>query len=347
LDASSRNIDTRSIFSNGEARLVRGSIWLGAAIFACTAHAQSSSDALDEVVVSARKRTEKAQDVPISMSVRSGETLADDNTFRMQEILRSMPNVSTEIQQPRQTSIVIRGLGKNPANDGLEASVGIFLDGVYLGRSGMATNDLIDVERIEVLRGPQGVLFGKNTTAGALNIVTRAPGEEFETWAQVSLGNDDFSQLSGAISAPLVPRRLSFRLSAFDTNRTGFVFDDSPIESLRESLVALALLSCRTFSAHWFGLLNYRLAQTLPATPVALHGRPLQFQSHAAPCKFSLLIPSLFPPVHSLKNNNQSALDRRCHSEYHSHDREIVTCILRLVSQSPSREAHQFFHPAR
>jgi len=215
--------------------LVRGSIWLCAAFFACTAQAQISTDALDEVVVSARKRAENAQDVPISMSVRSGETLADDNTFRMQEILRSMPNVSTEIQQPRQTSIVIRGLGKSPANDGLEASVGIFLDGVYLGRSGMATNDLIDVERIEVLRGPQGTLFGKNTTAGALNIVTRAPGEEFETWAQASLGNNDFSQLSGAINAPLVPQRLSFRLSAFDTERTGFVFDESLGEHLGES----------------------------------------------------------------------------------------------------------------
>ncbi len=200
---------------------------VGVSLFHGLSAAQSPVDTLDEVVVSARKRTENAQDVPISMSVRDGQTLADDNTFRMQEILRSMPNVSTEIQQPRQTSIVIRGLGKNPANDGLEASVGIFLDGVYLGRSGMATNDLIDVARIEVLRGPQGTLFGKNTTAGALNIVTRPPGEEFEAWAQAGLGNNDFSQLSGAINAPLVPQRLSFRLSAFDTSRTGFVFDDS------------------------------------------------------------------------------------------------------------------------
>ena len=157
--------------------MVRGSKLL-CGVVALTGAASTvaqAPDALDEVVVSARKRAENAQDVPISMSVRSGEQMADDNTFRLQEILRSMPNVSTEIQQPHQTSIVIRGLGKNPANDGLEASVGIFLDGVYLGRSGMATNDLIDVERVEVLRGPQGTLFGKNTTAGALNIVTRAP----------------------------------------------------------------------------------------------------------------------------------------------------------------------------
>jgi iron complex outermembrane receptor protein len=122
--------------------------------------------------VSARS-IERAQDVPISMSVRTGDTLEKRNTFRVQEILRTMPNVSTEVQQPRQASIAIRGLGKNPANEGLEGSVGIFMDGVYLGRPGMAITDLIDVERIEVLRGPQGTLFGKNTTAGALNIVTR------------------------------------------------------------------------------------------------------------------------------------------------------------------------------
>ena len=194
----------------------------------------SDTGSLDEVVVSARKRIERAQDVPISMSIRSGDSLAQRNTFRVQEILRSVPNVSTEIQQPRQTSIVIRGLGKNPANDGLEASVGIFLDGVYLGRPGMAATDLIDIERIEVLRGPQGTLFGKNTTAGALNISTRAPGEAFETWGQISLGNQDFLQLSGAINTPLVPGKLVFRFSAFDTNRDGFVFDTSRAEHLGE-----------------------------------------------------------------------------------------------------------------
>ena len=145
-----------------------------------------------------------------------------------------MPNVSTEIQQPRQTSIVIRGLGKNPANDGLESSVGVFVDGIYLGRSGMVATDLIDIERIEVLRGPQGTLFGKNTTAGALNITTVSPGDDFETSAQVSLGNQDFSQLSGAVNVPLVPERLAFRVGAFETNRKGFVFDDIRGEHLGE-----------------------------------------------------------------------------------------------------------------
>jgi len=196
--------------------------------------AAQTSPALDEVVVSARKRDEKAQEVPISMSVRDGEALADANAARIQEILRSMPNVATDIAQPRQASIVIRGLGKNPANDGLESSVGVFVDGVYLGRLGMSVNDLIDLERLELLRGPQGTLFGKNTTAGALNIVTRPPAEEFESWAQLSAGNEDYAQLSGAISAPLIPQRLAFRLTAFDTHRSGFVTDTTLDRKLGE-----------------------------------------------------------------------------------------------------------------
>ena len=197
----------------------------GGIIFCGRSAAQTPVDALDEVVVSARKRTENAQDVPISLSVRDGQTLANANDFRVQEILRSMPNVTSEVLQPRQASIVIRGLGKNPANDGLETSVGIFQDGVYLGRPGMAVTDLIDIERMEVLRGPQGTLFGKNTTAGALNIVTRSPGNEFETWGQVSVGNQDFFQLSGALNAPLMADRLALRISAFDTQRKGFIHD--------------------------------------------------------------------------------------------------------------------------
>src|SRR6187399_399674 len=154
---------------NNGSRVIRRLSWLSAgfASICAAANAADSPDAvatssanlLDEVVVTARKRVERAQDVPISMSVSTGEAMENRNTFRVQEILRTMPNVATEVLQPRQASIAIRGIGKTPANDGLESSVGIFLDGVYLGRPGMAITDLIDVERIEVLRGPQGTLF--------------------------------------------------------------------------------------------------------------------------------------------------------------------------------------------
>src|SRR5215471_11322223 len=110
---------------------------------ALPAHA---GEGLDEIVVSARKRSENAQDVPISLSQISGAELQRDGLVRVQDILRRVPNVSTDILSPRQASVAIRGLGRNPANDALESSVGVFLDGVYLGRPGMMITDLVDLE---------------------------------------------------------------------------------------------------------------------------------------------------------------------------------------------------------
>jgi iron complex outermembrane receptor protein len=196
--------------------------------------AMHATTALEEVIVSARKRDESLQDIPLSVSVRSGEELDDRMDFRVQEILRSMPNVTTEVQNPRQTSIAIRGLGRSPANDGLESSVGIFVDGVYLGRPGMVITDLIDLERFEVLRGPQGTLFGKNTTAGALNVSTRMPSPEPEASIEANRGNHGFAQIKAAASGSLVADRLAFRLNAFDTNRSGFVHGDTVQKDLGE-----------------------------------------------------------------------------------------------------------------
>lgn len=176
-----------------------------------------------EVIVTARKREEAAHNVPVSLSVRSGDELERAQSQRLQEIAQTIPNLSIEVLNPRQASIAIRGIGRNPANDGLESSVGVFVDGVYLGRPGMAVGDYFDVDRIELLRGPQGALFGKNTTAGLLNITTRAPTDSFETFAHATLGNESYLQLHGAVSGPLFKAGLSGRLSALTTQREGFI----------------------------------------------------------------------------------------------------------------------------
>src|SRR5262245_50641527 len=149
----------------------------------------AADDSLEEVVVSARKRSENAQDVPISLSEICGAELQQRGLARVQDILRAFPNVGTDILSPRQTSVAIRGIGRNPANEALESSVGVFLDGVYLGRPGMMVADLIDLERIEVLRGPQGALFGKNATAGVINITSARPSAQPEGWLEVSAGD--------------------------------------------------------------------------------------------------------------------------------------------------------------
>jgi iron complex outermembrane recepter protein len=184
---------------------------------------RDSETPLAEILVTARRRKEVAQEVPISLSVRAGQRLEEGHSLRLQEIAQTVPNLSPQILNPRQASIAIRGLGRNPANDGLESSVGVFVDGVYLGRPGMAVLDYFDIDTIEILRGPQGTLFGKNTTAGLLNITTRAPTDHFEAFAQATMGNQSYAQVHGAISGPLITDALSGRLSAFSTTRDGFV----------------------------------------------------------------------------------------------------------------------------
>jgi iron complex outermembrane recepter protein len=131
----------------------------------------------DAIIVTARRRQEIAQDVPIALSVLSGVSLNQQATFSVAQITQLAPTLQFTSSNPRNTSLNIRGLGVSYglANDGLEQGVGFYVDGVYNSRPAAAAFDLLDVERVEILRGPQGTLFGKNTTAGAINITTKAP----------------------------------------------------------------------------------------------------------------------------------------------------------------------------
>jgi iron complex outermembrane receptor protein len=141
-------------------------------------NAVQSADALsriESVTVTARRREESAQRVPIPIATLAGAALEHAGEFRLEDLNRRLPSTNVQFGNPRQSSIAVRGLGNNPANDALEASVGVYLDNVYLGRPGMANLDLIDIDQVSLLRGPQGTLFGKNTTAGVLNITTRQP----------------------------------------------------------------------------------------------------------------------------------------------------------------------------
>src|SRR5690606_29814012 len=155
--------------------------------------AQAEQDTrLGTVTVNARRREETAQEVPTPISVLGGEALESQRVYRVQDLQQLVPSTNVAYVHARQSSISIRGLGNNPASDGLEGSVGVYLDNVYLGRPGMAVFDLLDVEQLEVLRGPQGTLFGKNTTAGVLNITTRKPTFHREGSIQSSLGEDGY-----------------------------------------------------------------------------------------------------------------------------------------------------------
>jgi iron complex outermembrane receptor protein len=116
---------------------------------------------------------------------------------------QQLPNFTSQFIHARQSSVAIRGIGNNTANEGLESSVGIYLDNVYLGHSGQAVFDLLDIEQIDLFRGPQGTLFGKNTTAGVLNISSRQPVFHQEGSTEVSMGERGYHQIKGMFNQPL------------------------------------------------------------------------------------------------------------------------------------------------
>ncbi|SNS78705.1 iron complex outermembrane recepter protein [Sphingomonas laterariae] len=181
--------------------------------------------AATEILVTARRREERAQDVPIALNAIGADTLERTGTFTINQVQQLVPSLQVFSFNPRNTNINIRGLGSNVAltNDGLENGVGVYVDQVYYGRVGTSQFDLVDLDRIEVLRGPQGTLFGKNTTAGAINISSRLPSFTPEFSGELSLGDRGYHQVRGSASAPLIDDKLAFRLSIADTHRDGFL----------------------------------------------------------------------------------------------------------------------------
>jgi len=186
---------------------------------------RSFDRSIDEVVVTARRRDESAQDVPIALSVVNENALEATGSFSLGEIQRLVPSLQISNLNPRNTNINIRGLGSSVAltNDGFENGVGVYIDNVYYGRVGQSQFDLVDLSQVEVLRGPQGTLFGKNTTAGAISISTKAPSFEPEYSAEISSGENGYLQARTSFSGPLVEDKVAYRLSLAHTERDGFV----------------------------------------------------------------------------------------------------------------------------
>jgi iron complex outermembrane receptor protein len=181
---------------------------------------------MNEVVVTARRRSETAQSVPIPISVVSGDLIEDAGAFNVNRVKELVPTVQLYSSNPRNTTLNVRGLGSTfgLTNDGIDPGVGFYVDGVYYARPAATTLDFIDLEQIEVLRGPQGTLFGKNTTAGALNIKTReasfTPGGSFE----VSYGNFGFIQAKSSFTGPF-SEKLAARISFSGTQRDGLIYN--------------------------------------------------------------------------------------------------------------------------
>ncbi|MEP6739541.1 MAG: TonB-dependent receptor [Caldimonas sp.] len=191
-----------------------------------SAQASAPVTALDRVMITATKREQTLQDVPISVSVTNAATIEKAHITDLIDLQSVVPSLKVQqFNAVGQTNFIIRGFGNGSGNDGIESSVGVFVDGVYRSRTSSALDDLPEVQRIEVLRGPQSTLFGKNVSAGAINIVTAKPQFKFGGTASVDVGNYSLRQERASITGP-ISDTLAVRISASDNQRDGYLRND-------------------------------------------------------------------------------------------------------------------------
>ena len=187
---------------------------------ASIAAAQQSQ--LEEVIVTSTYREESLQEIPIAVTALSGDLMADEDIFDLTGISVNTPNFSFTEFAPGQTIPVMRGIGSADDGAGLDNSIAIFLDGVYIGRGAGNNFEMFDLERVEVVRGPQGTLFGRNAIGGAVVIKTRKPSDEFEGKVALTAGNEGTIRAQGYVTGPLGDG-VSGKLVASSRQHDGYV----------------------------------------------------------------------------------------------------------------------------
>lgn len=233
-------------------RITSASVLAIAATLASPALAQEQAQAEDsggiaQIVVTAQKRAENVQDVPIAISAFSASALQERGVSDVAQLSNIAPNVTLDAGTPFSgssavLSAFIRGIGANDFAFNIDPGVGVYLDGVYLARSVGANQDLPDVERVEVLKGPQGTLFGRNTIGGAISIVTHTPGDTFALKGDVTTGSFKLINVRATADIPITDG-LSSSVSIAVKNRDGYVkripfpgvtqFNNPPITAYR------------------------------------------------------------------------------------------------------------------
>lgn len=194
---------------------------------------QDEPTVIDEIIVTATKREERLIDVPVAVTAVGAEQLQNSGVSDIRELTGLAPSV--QFQTPgggADSSIRIRGVGTTSTNPGLESSVGVVIDGVTRARTGVALSELGDLERIEVLRGPQGTLFGRNTSSGLINVITRAPSfSGFNGRLEGTYGDFSNMRVAGAVNIPIADNA-AFRVEASSETRDGFYQDQNSQETL-------------------------------------------------------------------------------------------------------------------
>jgi iron complex outermembrane receptor protein len=200
----------------------------GAAMAAAPARADTAANAvaepkqIEEVTVFARKRAENVQTVPVPVTLLTTQEMARQNLVSFTNFQFKFPAFSVYLTNPKQLNLGVRGIGNNGFNtDGIDGSVGVFVDGVYTGRPGMVSGDFNDIEQVDLLRGPQGTLFGKNTTAGAVIINTKKPSFTPELNLEAGGGNYDYQSYKFGASGPVIADKVAVRLSGYYNSMSG------------------------------------------------------------------------------------------------------------------------------
>jgi len=176
---------------------------------------------LEEIIVTAQKREQSLQDVPLSVSVLSGTAFRRNGNNTIQDLQATVPNLNIQ-QNAGVARITVRGIGLDNTSPSAEGSIAFHTDGVYIQRAQAALSSLYDLERIEVLRGPQGTLYGRNATGGSINVITAKPTEGFESYARITAGNYEYLGLEGALSGPISEGKILGRLSFSSRTHDGF-----------------------------------------------------------------------------------------------------------------------------
>ncbi len=188
--------------------------------------AQAQTTQLEEIVVTAQKRAENLQDTPIAISAVTGDTIEKLNIDDIGAIAAANPSLVYS-EAGGEAQLYIRGIGSNIFSVGVDQSVATHIDGVYTGRANMGLTQFLDIDRVEILRGPQGTLYGRNATGGAINIISRAPTDDFEGYVSGLVGSFDRVDLRGALSGPL-SENLSARIAVRRLKDDGYTEDLDP-----------------------------------------------------------------------------------------------------------------------
>lgn len=257
--------------------LLMGSALCSPAGWPPSAHAQSVSSSesgatIEEIIVSARKRSESLQDVPIAISVLSQQLVEDGNLDEIGDFVDLIPNATFTADGNTSSEISIRGSGRNISDE--DPGVGLYRDGVYIGGLLFSTANFYDIAQVEVLRGPQGGLYGRNAVGGALNVVSERPGNEFGGYVEVQFANNDRQEYRVAVNLPIIENKWALRVAGLHINQDegfDYIVSQGRFSDAVDNK-SLRLRSLYTPSTNWEFLTTLEVLDVDGGAPLAVPG---------------------------------------------------------------------------